>query len=669
MNLQNPRSRALSYALPALMLQLAPTLCLASPEATQALKSLSVEELLNVEVTSVSRTEESLRTAAAALSIVTSDEIHRSGATSLPEALRSVPGLFVARQNSNVWAVSSRGFSSVNSEKLLVLMDTRSVYTPLFSGVWWDSQDYLLEDVDRIEVIRGPGAALWGANAVNGVINVTSKSASATQGDYLEAGTGSSERAFVGARHGGTIGDDVYFRVYGRYFDRDSTANPLAESDDDWRVGRAGFRADWSRNVADEFTVQGDIYDGEVGQHSPAIQVTNRPGPVGVLRVDVSGGNLLGRWRRQHEDGSDTQLRVYYDRTRRDDPTFLDELSTVDLDFQQRSQFGGRHDLMWGANYRATSDSNRGKGVFALDPEDSDDQLFSGFVQDQISLTEWLRLTLGTKIEHNDFSGSEVQPNIRIAWERGAGVLWAAVSRAVRVPTRLERDIAIDLSDPSGNPVVRLLGNPGFEAERLTAYEVGYRWLPQAHISLDAAAYYNRYANLASLELGTPFVDTSSGQTVIPIVNQNLNRGRSQGIELQTEWAPLDNLRFTASYAYNDLDIEASGQDLNGGVLLEGATPKHQFGLRSSLDLTPDVSLDAHLRHVTKIKSLPAFPTGDGLDEYTELDLRVAWRSAKSWELSLTGQNLLNDRHFEFGPPAARGELRRTVYAKATWRQ
>ena len=331
---------------------------------------------------------------------------------------------------------------------------------------------------------------------------------------------------------------------------------------------------------------------------------------------------------------------------------------------------GERHEIIWGANYRATSNRDRGKGVFALDPEDSDDQLFSGFIQDQVSLTDQLRLTLGTKLEHNDFSGSEVQPNVRLAWERGTGLLWAAVSRAVRVPTRLERDTAIDVSDPAGNPVVRLLGNPDLKAERARSpmksaiagcrhHVCRWMWLP----------IYNRYDSLASLEFGTPFLDASSGQTVIPIVNQNLNDGRAQGLEMQAEWAPLDALRFTASYTYSDLEVDASGQDLNGGVLLEGATPKHQFGLRSSVELSPTVSLDLHLRHVTELKSLPGFPTGEGLDEYSELDLRLGWRIAENWEFSLVGQNLLDEHHFEFGPPAARGELRRAVYAKAAWRQ
>jgi iron complex outermembrane receptor protein len=243
------------------------------------------------------------------------------------------------------------------------------------------------------------------------------------------------------------------------------------------------------------------------------------------------------------------------------------------------------------------------------------------------------------------------------------------VSRAVRVPTRLERDIAIDISDPSGNPVVRLLGNRDFAAERLIAYEIGYRWQPVPRVSLDVAAYHNRYTDLASLEFGTPFLDASSGQTVIPIVNENMSAGRAQGVELQADWAPLDAWRFTASYTYTNLHIDAAGADLNSGVLFEGATPKHQFGLRSSLDLSPDVALDVHLRRVTDVRSLPGFPSGQGLDDYSELDLRLAWRASESWELSLVGQNLLHDRHFEFGAPEARGEMQRAVYAKAAWRK
>jgi iron complex outermembrane recepter protein len=636
---------------------------------TTALKRLSVEDLLNIEVTSVSRTEETLRSAAAAVSIVSTDDIRRSGATSVPETLRAVPGIHVGRQNSNVWAVSARGFSNVSSEKLLVLMDTRSVYTPLFSGVLWDSQGYLLEDLDRIEVIRGPGAALWGANAVNGVINITTKSAQATQGTYVEAGGGTFERAFAGARYGGVTDGGVYFRGYGQFQDWDSTDNPAATSDDDWRVGRAGFRADWSRTADDELTVQGDVYRGEVGQHSPAIIVIGRQGPTGKLQVDVSGANLLGRWRRQNERGSDTQLRVYYDHTRRDDPTFLDDLDTLDVDYQHHFRRGARHDVIFGANYRVTANSNRGKGIFAVDPEDSEDQLFSGFVQDQLSLAAHVRLTLGTKLEHNDFSGFEVQPNVRLAWDHDTGLLWMAVSRAVRVPTRLERDIAVDLTDPAGSVVLRLAGSREFEAERLIAYEIGYRWQPGAQLSLDLAAYHNRYSGLAALEFGTPFQDTTTGQTVVPIVNENSNDGRAQGVELQAEWAPLETWRLTASYTYTDLQIDPTGADLNRGELLEGATPRHQFGLRSSLDLPANLSLDAQLRHVTEIRSLPALPSAEGLDQYSELDLRLAWRVSQGLEFAVVAQNLLHDSHFEFGPPLARGDLRRAVYAKVAWRQ
>jgi iron complex outermembrane recepter protein len=276
---------------------------------------------------------------------------------------------------------------------------------------------------------------------------------------------------------------------------------------------------------------------------------------------------------------------------------------------------------------------------------------------------------LGTKLEHNDFSGFEIQPNVRLAWDHDTGLLWMAVSRAVRVPTRLERDIAVDLTDPAGAVVLRLAGNPQFEAERLTAYEIGYRWQADSHLSLDLAAYHNRYTGLASLEFGTPFQDAATGQTVIPIHNENSNAGRAQGIELQAEWVPLDAWRLTGSYTYTDLSIDPAGDDLNGGELLEGATPRHQFGVRLSLDLVSNLAFDAHLRHATEIRSLPAFPSAEGLDEYTELDVRLAWRASDSLELSLAGQNLLHGSHLEFGPPLARGELRRAVHAKVAWRQ
>lgn len=646
----------------------APLLAYGAADSTADLKKLSVEELMNIEVTSVSKKEETLGGAAAAVAVVTGDDIKRSGATTVPEALRGVPGLYVARQDSSSWAIGSRGFTSANSEKLLVLSDTRSIYTPLFSGVFWDVQDYLLEDLDRIEIIRGPGAALWGSNAVDGVINITTKRAQDTQGTYLEAGSGTSERAMAAARYGSETAGGVYYRVFGQYFDRDSSFNPAATSPDDWHSGHLGFRADWQQTEIDTLTLQGDAYQGNVGQLAPSVNIIGRQGPQGRLRVDVSGGNVLGRWQHRIGPDSDIQLRAYYDRTHRDDPSFRDDLDTGDLDLQHHFVLARRHEVTWGLNYRYTANRNDGKGIFAVEPSTSRDQLASAFAQDQISIGDTLRLTLGSKFEHNDFSGFEVQPSGRAAWEFSTGhTLWAAVSRAVRVPTRFERDIAIDVTDPAGNPVVRLLGNKEFESEKLLAYELGYRWQVLQTLSVDVAGFYNRYNGLASLEVGTPFVDPRDGKTVVPIVNENLTDGLAHGVETLVTYSPLPSWRLSATHSYLSVGLDPHGLDLNRGKFIEGSTPRHQLSLQSFLDLPAGWQLDGRLRKVSAIRSIPEIVSGAGLPGYTELDMQLAWNGAPHFRVSVVGQNLLHRRHVEFGAPASSGEFERGVYGKIAW--
>lgn len=630
------------------------------------LKQLSFEELMDIEVTSVSRREESLAGAAAAITVVTSEDIRRSGATTLPEALRFVPGMHVARRNSNSWAVSSRGFSSISSEKLLVLTDTRSIYTPLYSGVFWDVQDYLLQDVDRIEVIGGPGAALWGSNAVNGVINITTKSAHDTQGTYSEALLGTEEQSFS-ARYGGQTHGGISYRVFGRHFDRDGSYKPGSVSDDEWRMSHVGFRSDWDASSADALTVQGDAYRATVGQLAPSIAIGGRAGASGDLESQLSGGNVLGRWRRTFSGRSDMQLRAYYDRTHRDDPSYRDELETVDLDLQHRLSPTSQQELLWGLNYRRTHNRNTGKVIFALEPRSSEDNVVSAFIQDQISLAEPVRLTLGSKFEYNDFSSFEIQPNVRIAWQISPRrMMWAAVSRAVRVPTRLERDLAVDVTNPAGNPVVRLLGSEDFESEELLAYEAGYRWQAFDRFAVDINAYHNVYEGLASLEVGSPFI-AADGRTVIPIVNRNLNDAKANGVGLLATFAARTFWRLMATYSYVDITFDQGGADLNRGRFIAGATPRHQFGLRSVLDIAPRWQLDVQLRHHTAIRTIPDIITGEGIGEYTEMDVRGAWRLSDDIEISVVGQNLLHDHHTEFGSPQARGQIERSVYGKFAW--
>jgi len=637
------------------------------PASLDDLKKLDLGALMDVEITSVSRREEVLRDAAAAVTVVTSESMRRSGAETIPDALRFVPGMHVGQQTASSWAVSARGFSSITSEKLLVLSDTRSIYTPLFSGVQWDVQDYQLEDVERIEVIRGPGAALWGSNAVNGVINITTRSARDTHGALVELGTGTSDRVRVSGRYGDETAGGVHYRVFGKYQDRDETQHLATDTDDQWRLGHVGFRTDWDGGDRDAFTVQGDAYSGDVGKLQPSTTIIGRDNPTGDLETKVSGGNVLARWRHDTGDSSNTQLRAYYDYTRRDDPSYLDTLHTVDLDFQQRLGGIARHELLWGVSYRLTSNRNRSGGIFAVDPEASDDQLFGGFIQDQIALGP-VHLTLGTKVEKNDFSGFEVQPSVRGAWSPREGqTLWTAVSRAVRVPTRLERDISIEITPPGSNPVGLLLGNHDFGAERLIAYEAGWRWEAMPGLSFDAALFYNDYDKLSSLEFGTPYAGPD-GRVVVPIVNENLTAGFARGAELLADWSPTTAWRLTANFTHLDMSLNPAGQDLNRGEWLEGSTPRNIAGLRSLLSLGASLEVDAQFRYQSRIDRMPVDVTGAGIHAYSELDLRVGWRVSPRWELSLLGQNLLHDEHAEFGPAVARGAIERAAYVKAIWR-
>ena len=632
------------------------------------LKKLSVEQLSDVQVTSVSRGAERLGGAAAAVTVVSNEDLRRSGATSVPDVLRLVPGIHVARQTANTWAISSRGFSAVTSEKLLVLSDTRSVYTPLFSGVFWDVQDHLLQDIDRIEVIRGPGATLWGSNAVNGVINITTKSAKETQGFYAETSAGTEDHVIAAARYGGRVGERTYYRVFESYSNRDASFLPPGPTSDDWRLGHIGARTDWESGDGDSLTIEGDLYRGDIGRIAPSVTVIGRPGPAGDLTVGVSGGNVLGRYRRRGSGDSEMELRVYYDQTHRDDPSFLDDLHTVDGEFQHRLAIGTRQDVTWGISDRFMANENHGKGLFVLDPSSSRDNIVAGFVQHQLAIRRRAHLTLGTKLEHNDFSGFEVQPSGRIAWElSNTQTIWGAISRAVRVPTRLERDVAIDITPPGSNPIGRLLGNTAFESEKLVAYEVGHRWRMPHSVFVDVAAFHNRYSGLSSLEIESPFVNTADGRIVVPIRNENLSDGRTTGAEVLGTVSPRQTWRLTATYAYVDVDITTHGMDANRGKFYDGATPRHQVGLRSFLDLPRSFQFDAQLRSLSAVRRLPPVPSGQGIPGYSEMDMRLAWHGWRRIELSLVGQNLLHDHHPEFGPAAQRGEIERAVYAKVTW--
>jgi iron complex outermembrane receptor protein len=591
-------------ALLLLLTSLLPAAAAGQPQAVADLKKLSIEELMEIEVTSVSKRSERLSQAAAAVIVITQDEIRRSGVTSLPEALRLVNSLHVARQTQHDWAVSARGFNLTTANKMLVLIDGRSVYTPLFSGVFWDVQDTLLEDVERIEVIRGPGATLWGANAVNGVINVITKRAADTQGGLVTAGGGEEERAFGGVRWGGGFrGEKGHYRVYGKVFDRDSMV--LADGSDardDMQMGQGGFRADWKNSEADSFTLQGDAYDGTIGA-------------IALGDTDVDGGNLLGRWTRTTSERSGLELQVYWDRTHRRIPDLFEEhLDILDLDFQHRLPLAERHDLVWGFGYRWHRDEVGNSAAVGFFPPRRSFGLASFFAQDEISLLgDRLDLIVGTKVEHNDSTGFEVQPSIHAAWKPDdRRTLWGAVSRAVRTPTRLDEDVVF--FGPNGLHLVE--GSRDFESEELLAWELGYRIQTTPELLFDLAAFYNVYDHLRSQEppAGSP----------IPIVLANNLNAETWGAELRMNAQPRPGLRLQAGYTRLEkhFSLDPGSRDPSGG-LAEGNDPENRLAFRASVDLPSNLELDAWLRYVD---SLPQPP----VDAYTEMDLRLGWHATEA---------------------------------------
>jgi iron complex outermembrane recepter protein len=598
-----------------------------------ALKKLSLEQLMAIEVSSVSRRPERLSETASAIQVITREEIRRSGATRLPEALRLATNLEVDQLDASQWAISARGFNSPLANKLLVLIDGRTVYTPLFAGVFWDAQDILLEDIEQIEVISGPGATLWGANAVNGVINISTRKAKDTQGLLALGGGGTELHGFGGVRYGGRVGAKARFRVYGKYSDRDGTALPTGQDiPNDWRFGQGGFRVDWDASTRDLITLQGDLYDGRTDLTSTT---------EGVAR----GANAIGRWSRMLSAASDLQLQVYVDRAHRRVPgSYDDVLNTYDFDFQHRIALGRRHDIVWGVGYRLVDDDFGSPGLIIL-PQKVSLETFNAFAQDEIALRNRLHLTLGTKLEHNEYTDFEFQPSIRLAWQLREGqMLWGAVSRAVRTPSRLDRDLAF-------------LPGPNFNSEELLAYELGYRGQAAERLSFSVAAFYHDYDDLRSVEPGIP-------PNPFPAMLANGQAGKSYGVESTARLRVRDWWQVQVGYTELRVDIhpKPGSRDRTFGAA-EAADSKHHLSVRSSFDLPGQLEFDAGYRYVSRITN-----PREAVPGYSELDLRLAWLPRPKLELSVVGQNLLHHRHVEFGAPGAQQAIKRGVYAKAVWR-
>ena len=641
----------------------------------QDLTQLKLEDLMNMEVTSVSKKEQKISEAASAVFVITSEDIARSGANSIPDLLRMVPGVEVAQINSSKWAISIRGFNGQYSNKLLVLVDGRTVYTPMLSGVFWDAQDVLLDNIDRIEVIRGPGATVWGANAVNGVINIITKKASATQGAFATAGGGSYEHGFGAARYGGRLGGATSYRLFADGFDRNQYPAPFGlNGNDDWEMVHGGFRVDTSASAQDSITVEGDANSGNAGEVASSV-VSISPPINGLLdlRDRYSGWDLLSRWNHTSSAHSETSLQVYFDRNTRSDTTYGFGVNTFDLDFQHHIGWGTRQDFVWGLGYRVSSDDTLATLRISFTPASRTTQLFSSFVQDEITvLPERLYLSLGTKLEHNDYTGFGLEPSGRIAWTPNArNTLWAAVSQAQRTPARSDTGILVNLAALSGPNNIPMLvgytGNPNEKAERETSVETGYRARLSSSVSLDSTIFFNHYGDLVSVEPGSPLFDADPTPHLVVLSRfANLLYGETHGFETLVDWKVTRRWTLSPSYSFLTMHLhrEASSDDLTTAPETEGSVPTHQAQLRSQVNLPRHLQWNAAANFVG---SLPAL----AVPSYTRLDSNITWQAGERFSISVVGQNLQRDRHLEYTGPDSSVQsdlIKRSAYAKVTWR-
>lgn len=635
------------------------------PSSVTNATELSLEELVNIEVTSVSKKETKLSQSPAAIYVVTQDDIQRSGATSIPDALRMVPGMDVAQINSSTWAVSSRGFNGQYADKLLVLVDGRSVYNPAFGGVVWGVQDLVLEDLDRIEVIRGPGGSLWGANAVNGVINIITKSAKETLGLLVSTSAGTEQQPTTSVRYGDQIGSNLFYRVYVKYDNQDGFASANTEGLDDWNALRGGARLDWEATSGDLVTLQGDMYSGDFGQYAL------EPVPATITSTDVAltsrmhGGNVLGRWTHDFSEDSQLTVQAYYDHSVDWDVGVEGIFDTYDVDVQNRFPLGERQDVILGAGYRYLPQTEPPSTVSTFTPESRHDQIGSAFLQDDITIVrDRFHAIIGSKLEHNDYTGFEIEPSGRLLWTpTEKQTLWGAISRAVRTPTSYDAGINFNVATIPPSlalplpALVTLTGNPNLEAEHLTAYELGYRIEPAPALAFDVAGFYNVYDDLNNTQTGTPVLQFAPvPHLVIPETIVGTASAESWGAEVSGQWQVTDYWRLVASYSWLHMSMHpASAQ-------LQGDGPDNQAQLRSYLDLPHHIELNSAVYYVDSLPDL-------SVSSYIRVDLGLTWRPVKSLELGVFGQNLFDDGHVQYGgvrtPIMSR--VPRNIFGRVTW--
>ncbi|HLY73939.1 MAG TPA: TonB-dependent receptor [Planctomycetota bacterium] len=644
----------------------------ATPPQDKDVTDLDIDDLVKVRVTSVARKEQALTDVPAAVYVIRQEDLKRSGARTIADALRSVPGLDVAQPNANTWAVSGRGFNSASADGMLVMFDGRSVYSPLHSGVFWDVQDTFLEDVDRIEVIRGPGGTIWGSNAVNGVINVITKNAEDTQGVVLIAGAGTEDRAFGGARIGFKAAEDVYVRTFVQYYSRDGAISGLDDDreafDAQW-MARTGFRSDWKPNDHDRVTLTAELYEGQ-SQVSNSVPSLTAPFASTVNeRADLRGADFVFRWDHMIDPTSNVALQAYYDYSSRLQSIFGYVLHTMDLDFQHRFRIFDDQEINWGLGYRIYWSDLHESFAISANPNHDVNDIASAFVQDEIPLVKnHLNLTVGSKFEYNSFSGFEVQPSVRLAWKPSeVHMVWASATRAVRTPSTLDQGIRINPTViPGALPTeISFFGDPTFKSEELIAYEAGYRLHPADPLFLDLATFYNRYNHLRSIEPAAPFVESEPPPVhgVLPFFAENNLRAQTYGVELAVNVKLAPWWLVQANYTFLRMDIDPKSDSLDTTSKAEELqSPRNQVWIRSAMDLPENLTLDVIGRYVARLSAY-------AVDSYIETDVRLAWQDPnRHLEVAVVGQNLLHDSHAEFSPVAQRSEIPRGAYASLTVR-
>jgi iron complex outermembrane recepter protein len=645
--------------------------------APTILKSLSLEELSQIEVTTPSKEPVKASQTPSAIFVLTAEDIRRSSATSIPEALRLVPGVEVARIDANKWSIGIRGFGSRLTRSVLVLIDGRTVDTPLFDGTYWEVQDTPMDDIDRIEVIRGPGGTIWGPNAVNGVINIITKDSKETHGMLVSAGGGNEEQGFINFRYGGGNGKGLDYRIYGKGFTRGPEVHPDGRNFDDWRAAQTGFRMDWQKNDRDSFTLQGDLYQELAGERVEAVSYTQPYSQIVDANAQLSGGNLMGRWKRTLSAGSDIQVQAYYDRTNRSEANFGEVRNTFDVDFLERFRLPARQQVSWGLGARVDPVTNTEVvSGLTFDPPKRTDYLLTAFVQDEIGLVDRrLSLTLGTKFLRTNFTdgGIELEPSAQLLWTPSEKqTIWAAFTHALRTPSDSEANFNLSGfigTTANGTPYfARFNANPDFASEQLNGYELGYRRLVTPKLYVDAAGFYNHYHDLFSEDItGQTFVETRSGSThfLLPAQFRNGLRGATKGVEITPEWRPAAIWRLRGSYSYLHINLDkAPGSgDVGSAPGIRGSSPQHQVTVQSALDLSKKLQLDLTYRYVS---ALP----GQLVPAYSTADARLGWRVSGPLELSLSGRNLFQPSHAEYGTdPGPLIGIRRSAYATITWRR